>query len=129
MHGRFAAWRVRPAPDLSARREPGPPCWLLAEWPEGRAGPTKFYFSNLPERSAVRTLVRAVATRWRTEQVYQQMKEELGLDHFEGRSCRGWHHHLTLVMLAHAFLVALRDDAAKRGDPSGPSPASRRPAG
>lgn len=121
MRGRFAAWRVRPAPDLSARMTPGDPCWLLAEWPAGGPGPAKYYFSNLPEGTSVRALVRAVKGRWWVEQSYQQMKEELGLDHFEGRSWRGWHHHLTLVMVAFAFLAATADGGREKGAAGPPS--------
>ncbi|HZH28296.1 MAG TPA: IS701 family transposase [Azospirillaceae bacterium] len=133
MRGRFAAWRVRPAPGLSARQTPGQACWLLAEWPEGEAAPTKLYFSNLPTSTPLKRLVAAAKGRWWVEQSYQQMKEELGLDHFEGRSWRGWHHHVTLVMLAYAFLASLRTPpppAGKKGaagitPPNAPTPNAR----
>ena len=111
---RFAAWRVRPAGKVSSRRMPGDECWLLAEWPAGEAEPAKFYLSNLPAGTPLRRLVRAARGRWWVEQSYQQMKEELGLDHFEGRSWRGWHHHVTLVLVAYAFLASLRR-AGKKG--------------
>ena len=114
LRSRFAAWRVRPAAKVSSRRMPGDECWLLAEWPAGEAEPAKFYLSNLPPGTSLRALVRAAKGRWWVEQSYQQMKEELGLDHFEGRSWRGWHHHVTLVMLAYAFLASLRP-AGKKG--------------
>jgi SRSO17 transposase len=117
---RFAAWRVRPAGKVSSRRMPGEECWLLAEWPAGEADPAKFYLSNLPAGTPLRAIVRAARGRWWVEQSYQQMKEELGLDHFEGRSWRGWHHHVTLVMLAYAFLASARR-AGKKGATGRPS--------
>ena len=115
---RFAAWRVRPAHKLSAGKEPLGACWLVAEWPEGEAEPTKFFFSNLPEATSLRSLVRAAKGRWWVEHSYKEMKDELGLDHFEGRSWRGWQHHVTLVMLAYAFLVLRRRQRrGKKGAP------------
>jgi SRSO17 transposase len=108
LSSRFAAWRVRPAHKLSAGKEPLPPCWLLVEWPEGEAAPTKYFFSNWPEGTSRRQLVRTAKGRWWVEHSYKELKEELGLDHFEGRSWRGWQHHVTLVMLAYAFLVLRR---------------------
>jgi SRSO17 transposase len=105
---RFGAWRVRPAHKLSAGQEPLAPCWLLVEWPEGEAAPTKYFFSNLPVGTALRQLVRTAKGRWWVEHSYKELKDELGLDHFEGRSWRGWQHHVTLVMLAYAFLVLRR---------------------
>jgi SRSO17 transposase len=113
MSSRFAAWRVRPAHRLSDGRRPQPECWLLAEWPEGESSPTKYFFSNLPGRTSLKGLVVAAKSRWWIELSYREMKDELGLDHFEGRSWRGWYHHVTLVMLAYAFLVHLRRQ--KRG--------------
>jgi SRSO17 transposase len=105
---RFAAWRVRPAHKLSAGKEPLAACWLIAEWPEGEEEPTKFFFSNLPATTSLRSLVRTAKGRWWVEHSYKEMKDELGLDHFEGRSWRGWQHHVTLVLLAYAFLVLQR---------------------
>ena len=80
-------------------------------WWNGRAAekePTKYFLCDLPESYALRRLVRIVKGRWKIEQDYQQLKEELGLDHYEGRNWTGWHHHVTLVMLAHAFLTLER---------------------
>jgi SRSO17 transposase len=108
LSSRFAAWRVRPAHKLSAGKEPLAACWLLVEWPEGEAAPTKYFFSNLPEGTALVQLVRTAKGRWWVEHSYKELKDELGLDHFEGRSWRGWQHHVTLVMLAYAFLVLQR---------------------
>jgi SRSO17 transposase len=108
LSSRFAAWRVRPAHKLSAGQEPLAPCWLLVQWPEGEAAPTKYFFSNLPASTSLRQLVRTAKGRWWVEHNYKELKDELGLDHFEGRSWRGWQHHVTLVMLAYAFLVLRR---------------------
>jgi SRSO17 transposase len=108
LSSRFAAWRVRPAHKLSAGQEPLAPCWLLVEWPEGEAAPAKYFFSNLPTGTPLRQLVRTAKGRWWVEHSYKELKDELGLDHFEGRSWRGWQHHVTLVMLAYAFLVLRR---------------------
>jgi SRSO17 transposase len=79
---------------------------LLIEWPEGDKGPWKYWLSSLPpHRTSFRALVRKAKGRFRIEQDYEEMKGELGLDHFEGRSWQGWHHHVTLVTLAYAFLT------------------------
>ena len=118
LSSRFAAWRVRPAHRLSCGVAPRPACWLPAEWPERAEGPTKFFFSNLPEKTSLKALVRTAKGRWWVEHSYAQLKGELGLDHFEGRSWRGWHHHVTLVLPAYAFLVARRRRGAKRGAPT-----------
>lgn len=118
MASRFAAWRVRPAHKLSAGKEPLSPCWLIAEWPEREAEPTKFFFSNLPETTPLRALVRTAKGRWWVEHSYKELKDELGLDHFEGRLWRGWQHHVTLVLLAYAFLVLQRQKRrGKKGAP------------
>jgi SRSO17 transposase len=101
---RFWATRVETAHDWNHGQEPGPEVWLLVEWPTGEPEPAKYYLCNLPKSTSWRRLVATARGRWRVEQDYQQMKEELGLDHFEGRSWTGWHHHVTLVMLAHLFL-------------------------
>jgi len=111
---RFAAWRVRPAHRLSAGQEPLAECWLLVEWPDGEAEPTKYFFSNLPAGTSLRRLVRTAKSRWWVEHSYKELKDELGLDHFEGRGWRGWHHHVTLVLLAYGFLV-LRRRPRKKG--------------
>jgi SRSO17 transposase len=108
MASRFAAWRVRPAHQLSAGKEPLAACWLLVEWPEGETAPTKFFFCNLPPETSLRQLVRTAKSRWWVEHSYKELKDELGLDHFEGRSWQGWQHHVTLVLLAYGFLVLQR---------------------
>jgi SRSO17 transposase len=112
---RFAAWRVRPAYRLSAGQEPLGACWLLVEWPDGEAEPAKYFFSNLPAGTSLVRLVRTAKARWWVEHSYKELKDELGLDHFEGRGRRGWQHHVTLVLLAYAFLVLRRRQRRKRG--------------
>ena len=104
MRSRFWTQRVQTAHHWQWGQEPGAAVWLLVEWPTGEPEPTKYFLCDLPGRVSVRRLVRVAKSRHWIEQDYQQMKEELGLDHFEGRSWNGWHHHVTLVMLAHAFL-------------------------
>ena len=118
MASRFAAWRVRPAHRFSAGAEPLAPCWLLVEWPPEAKEPTKYFFSNLPPTTSVKRLVRTAKSRWWIEHSYRELKDELGLDHFEGRSWRGWHHHVVLVLLAYAFLQQLRRQR-KKGGPTG----------
>jgi SRSO17 transposase len=117
MTSRFAAWRVRPAHKLSAGKEPLPACWLLAEWPANSEQPTKFFFSNQPSTTSLKTLVSTAKGRWWIEHSYRELKDELGLDHFEGRSWRGWHHHVVLVLMAYAFLQDVRFRRAKKGAP------------
>jgi len=79
--------------------------WLLVEWPEGETEPTKYWLAQLgPGSPGLRRLVTIAHARWRIEMDYRELKEELGLDHFEGRHWLGWHHHVTLVTLAYAFL-------------------------
>ena len=110
MRSRFLALRVRPANRTIPRAEDGtlPPAWLLAEWPLGADRPTDFWLSTLPEDTPTAELVRLAKIRWRIEHDYRELKTGLGLDHFEGRSWLGWHHHVTLVTAAHLFLTTLR---------------------
>ena len=93
---------------MNAGQSPHLEVWLLVEWPPGEKEPTKYFLCDLPAYYALRRLVRIAKGRWKIEQDYQQRKEELGLDHYEGRSWTGWHHPGTLVMLAHAFLTLER---------------------
>ncbi|MEV8195587.1 transposase, partial [Rhodococcus pyridinivorans] len=85
-----------------------PQTWLLAEWPAGAAQPTDFWLATLPEDTPLSELVRLAKIRWRIEHDYRELKTGLGLDHFEGRSWLGWHHHVTLVTAAHLFITTLR---------------------
>jgi SRSO17 transposase len=105
---RFAATRIRTAHKHTNGAPPSAPQWLVCEWPAGEAAPTKFYLSSLPPKTSLKALVRLAKLRWRIERDYQELKQELGLDHFEGRSWRGFHHHATLCSVAHGFLALRR---------------------
>jgi SRSO17 transposase len=111
MTSRFAALRVRPTNIKLRNADPGaelPVCWLLAEWPDGTPAPTNFWLSNLPAETPIERLAALAKLRWRVEQDYRELKDALGLDHFEGRSWNGWQHHVTLVSVAHGFLTTER---------------------
>jgi SRSO17 transposase len=86
--------------------QPRDPQWLLIEWPEGESAPTKFVLSTMPMKTSCKQLVRTFKSRWRIERSYEDLKGELGLDHYEGRSFIGWHHHVSVVLACYAFLVA-----------------------
>jgi SRSO17 transposase len=113
MRSRFLALRVRPA-NIQLRRaahtaeDELPVRWLVCEWPSGVPEPTKYWLSNLCADTPLHELVRLAKLRWRIEHDYRELKDALGLDHFEGRSWRGWNHHVTLVSVAHAFLTLER---------------------
>jgi SRSO17 transposase len=102
---RFACLRVQPSHGYHEGQPPHKAVWLLVEWPPDEDDPTKYFLCDLPVDYTLRRLVRLAKSRWAIEQDYHQLKEELGLDHYEGRSWAGWHHHVTLTMLAHAFLT------------------------
>ena len=108
MRSRFARLRVRPAHRDEKRSEPRPEEWLLMEWPRGEPEPTKYWLATLPAPIPIAELVRLAKLRWRIERDYQELKDELGLDHFEGRGWRGFHHHGALCIAAYAFLAAER---------------------
>lgn len=131
LRSRFAAVRVRPAGKAvespikaAASAEQGwwdgvlPDCWLLIEWPEDAKAPTDYWLPNLAADTPITDLVRLAKVRWRIEHDYRELKHGLGLDHFEGRSWPGWHHHVTLVTAAHAFLTE------QRLTPKAPGPGS-----
>jgi SRSO17 transposase len=108
LSSRFAAARVRPAHRDTERSEPWPEEWLLIEWPKGEAEPTKYWFSNLPQRTSLKRLVKVAKARWWIERDYQELKQELGLGQYEGRNWRGFHHHASLCIAAYGFLIAER---------------------
>src|SRR5216683_1477046 len=112
---RFARVRVHVA---SGHQRPGKPTkeWLLIEWPEGEKEPTKYWLSTLPSSITFRDLVDAAKLRWRIERDYQELKQEVGLGHYEGRGWRGFHHHATMCIAAYGFLVSERETIP----PSGP---------
>ena len=105
---RFAAVRVRCAHRDYWRSEPRAQEWLLIEWPKGDAEPLKYFLSTLPADTSIHELDRVAKLRWRIERDYQELKQEFGLDHFEGRSWRGFHHHATLSIAAYGFLLVER---------------------
>lgn len=106
--GRFAAVRVRHAGGNAGRARLRPEEWLLIEWPTGDAEPLKYFLSNLPAATAINDLVATAHIRWRIERDYQDLKQELGLGHYEGRGWRGFHHHASLTIAAYGFLVSER---------------------
>jgi SRSO17 transposase len=110
---RFVVLRVRPAGRQLRRVARGgelPVRWLLAEWPLGEPEPVKYWLASLPADTPLERLVGLAKLRWRVEHDYRELKDALGLDHFEGRSWQGWHHHVTLVSVAHAFVTLERLD-------------------
>jgi SRSO17 transposase len=109
LRSRFAAIRVRPAHRDYWKTEPHAEEWLLIEWPRGESEPTKYWISTLPADSKLKNLVKIAKQRWIIERDYQELKQELGLGHFEGRNWRGFHHHATLCIAAYGFLVAERN--------------------
>jgi SRSO17 transposase len=98
----------------------------MARWPEGAEAPTDHWLSNLPAGTPITELVRLAKIRRRIEHDYRELKHDLGLDHFEGRSWTGWHHHVTLVTAAHAFLTEQRP-APKADTADSPSTRSSTP--
>jgi SRSO17 transposase len=108
LKSRFCALRVRPAHRDYWRAEARAEEWLLIEWPAGQKEPTKYFLSTLPADTPLPTLVRTVKLRWRIERDYEELKDELGLDHYEGRGWRGFHHHATLCIAAYGFLAVER---------------------
>jgi SRSO17 transposase len=105
---RFAALRVRPSHRDTLRAEPHAQEWLLIEWPDGEKEPTKYWLSTLPADTPITELVDTAKLRWRIERDFQDLKQEIGLDHYEGRGWRGFHHHAALSIAAYGFLVAER---------------------
>jgi SRSO17 transposase len=108
LRSRFAALRVRPAHRDYWRSQPHREEWLLIEWPSEEAEPTKYWLSTLAANTKLRDLARLAKHRWIIERDYEELKQELGLGHYEGRGWRGFHHHATLCIAAYGFLVAER---------------------
>ena len=129
LKARFAATRVRVADgppqrigDKGAQHMPGEEVWLVGE--HRSSGEKKYYLANLPPDTGLRTLAAAIKARWVCEQAHQQMKEELGLDHFEGRSWTGLHRHALMTMIAFAFLQHRRLAQVRRGKKRRPTTAT-----
>lgn len=108
--------RMRVVTSDSRYRKRSKPMWLLVEWPEGDENPTNYVLSNLPESVPLKQMLNICGNRWRIERTYQDLKGQLGLDHYEGRSFIGWHHHVSVALACYAFLVAER---ARSFSPSG----------
>jgi SRSO17 transposase len=120
LSSRFARVRVRAAHHDYKLTDNRPEEWLLIEWPKGEKEPTKYWLSTLPKDITFRALVDLTKLRWRIERDYQELKQEVGLGHYEGRGWRGFHHHATLCIAAYGFLVSERETIP----PSGPRPAT-----
>ena len=105
---RFALRRVVPAHDDGTDPAHREDVWLLMEWPDGEKAPTKYFLATLPCGSTRKQIVRVVKERYRTERLYEDLKGELGLDHFEGRSFAGWHHHISVALCCYAFVLSER---------------------
>jgi len=134
LKARFAAVRVRTADgppqrirDKGQQHLPGDEAWLIGE--HRASGEKKYYLANLPAATDLRTLAATIKARWICEQAHQQLKEELGLDHFEGRSWRGLHRHALMTMLAFAFLQHRRLKKARWGKKNQRTAASTKLAG
>ena len=109
LSARFAARRVVPAyEDASLSADEREELWLLVEWRDGEAEPSNYFLSSLPKHMTKKQLIRIVMQRWRPERIYEDLKGELGFDHFEGRSFPGWHHHVSVVLCCYAFVIAER---------------------
>jgi SRSO17 transposase len=115
LSSRFARVRVRVARRDFKRSESRPEEWLLIEWPKGEKEPTKYWLSTLPQDITLHRLVYFAKLRWRIERDYQELKQEVGLGHFEGRGWRGFHHHATLCIAAYGFLISERETIPPSG--------------
>jgi len=110
LRSRFARVRVRAAHANRPRQEE----WLLIEWPKGEAEPTRYFLSTLPEDISFKALIATVKMRWRIERDYRELKQEVGLGHYEGRNWRGFHHHASLCIAAYGFLMLERLTGVKK---------------
>jgi SRSO17 transposase len=117
LRSRFARWRVRPARDDAKRCEPAPEEWLLIEWPEGETEPDHYWLATLPADISLERMVDQAKLRWRIERDYLELKQEVGLGHYEGRGWRGFHHHACLCVAAYGFLISEKETIP----PSGPA--------
>lgn len=132
---RFAAVRIRVASRDYNLTQPRPEEWFLVEWPEGDDEPLKYWLSTLPATTTLQDLVSATKMRWRIERDYRDLKQELGLGHYEGRGWRGFHHHASLCIAAYGFLISERETippsglAFARNREKSPIPRSSQPLG
>jgi len=135
LRSRFAAVRARPAHRDYKRTEPHPEEWLVIEWPKRASEPTKYWLSTMSAKASLKSLVKMAKHRWIIERDYEELKQELGLGHYEGRGWRGFHHHAVLCIAAYGFLVNERNrfsPSARAGHvrlSAPPSPPEFRPRG
>lgn len=122
LRSRFARWRVRPAHDDDKRSQPAAEEWLLVEWPEGENEPDHYWLATLSPDIPLERMVDQTKMRWRIERDYLELKQEVGLGHYEGRGWRGFHHHASLCIAAYGFLISEKETIP----PSGASRAWRR---
>ena len=113
LRSRFARVRVKSAQADQPRAEE----WLLIEWPEGEPEPTRYFLSTLPADISFKKLVAVIKMRWRIERDYRELKQEVGLGHYEGRNWRGFHHHASLCIAAYGFLMLERLSGSKKNSP------------
>lgn len=114
LRSRFARVRVRVAHRDYWRSPMRKPEWLLIEWPEGEREPLEYFLSTAPEQASIEQMVFVTKMRWRIERDYQELKQEFGFGHYEGRGWIGFHHHATLSIAAYGFLVAERLRTGRR---------------
>ena len=112
---RFARWRVRPAHDDTSRTEPAEVEWLLIEWPEGATEPDHYWLSTMAVDVSLERMVDHAKLRWQIERDYLELKQEVGLGHYEGRGWRGFHHHATLCIAAYGFLISEKETIPPSG--------------
>ena len=112
---RFARWRIRPAHDDAKRSEAAAEAWLLIERPEGEAQPDHYWLATLPGDITIERMVDQAKLRWRIERDYLELKQEVGLGHYEGRGWRGFHHHATLCVAAYGFLISEKETIPPSG--------------
>jgi len=117
LSSRLARWRVRPAHGDARRSEPAAEEWLLIEWPEDAAEPDHYWFCTLPADISLERMVDQAKLRWRIERDYLELKQEVGLGHYEGRGWRGFHHHATLCIAAYGFLISEKETIPPSGPP------------
>jgi SRSO17 transposase len=122
LFSKFCFRRVFVANDNATPGSDREPVWLVIEWPDNESRPTKFTLTTLPRRMSKKRIVCTIKERWRTERAYEELKGELGLDHYEGRSFPGWNHHVSVVLCCYAFVVGERlrrfPPSAARGSPA-----------
>lgn len=126
LSARFALRRIVPAYDQCYGMENREPLWLLIEWRDGDTEPANYFLSSLSSRMSKKKLIRLAMQRWRTERVYEDLKGELGLDHYEGRRYSGWNHHVSVALSCYAFIIAERvrrfPPSARRSMEADPQP-------